>query len=162
MVREISNLTEGFWQPCRYFLFVGNTIFVSSDELFNCTRYDTPANCSLIMFTYRSRQATRHDRCWVRRGYNTKRNSKLVGERLISRTQKVSSTVSINQSVTNTAVFFSSSSKKAFNAIEQHRVRLDNAVIDFSAYDRDVVEDALEVLQDQMQLYKKFVLYQAK
>jgi hypothetical protein len=49
------------------------------------------------------------------------------------------------------------SSRKASDAIEQLRSRLNNeqydAVIDFSAYNSNVVKDALEVLQDRIKLY---------
>jgi nucleoside-diphosphate-sugar epimerase len=48
-------------------------------------------------------------------------------------------------------------SRKSANALEELRSAIGaerfDAVIDFSAYDSDVVKDALEVLQDQIRLY---------
>ncbi len=48
-------------------------------------------------------------------------------------------------------------SRKSSNAIEQLRSAIGDehfdAVIDFSAYDNDVVKDALNVLEDQIKLY---------
>ena len=48
-------------------------------------------------------------------------------------------------------------SRKSANAVEQLRAAIGterfDAVIDFSAYDSDVVKDALQVLQDQIRLY---------
>ena len=47
--------------------------------------------------------------------------------------------------------------RKASNAIEQLRAAVGNeqfdAVIDFSAYNSDVIKDALEVLENQIKLY---------
>ena len=48
-------------------------------------------------------------------------------------------------------------SRKSTDATEKLRSAIGNqrfdAVIDFSAYDSDVVKDALQVLQDQIRLY---------